>query len=294
MLLQRTTLLAALVLFGSLGGASADEIVIDGVLGLAPSCNGAGIAIWVPLQSGEMISGVTWYNNDSTHGFPSILVVDGEPGVPARTEDAIAVAENVSGPTGGWGQCDFSQPVATLTSGIYVIFGLPGDADFVGAGNGPGFGFVRGGEEVTCWATAGEEWDSFAPAVRVAIEPIVNANKGGNVLVLGGEGADSNEQDGGDLALPTSFGALTASPNPFNPQTEISFTIDSGREVHLAVFDLRGRLVKVLLDEDRAPGLHSAIWNGRDDSGRAQPSGVYLAVMRAGAEHSMKRLTLVQ
>jgi len=293
MKLRMMTYVTALVLLASLGGAIAEEVAIDGVLGLAPSCEGVGIALWVPLESGEVISGVTWYNNDSAHGFPSVLVVDGEPGVPARTADAVAVAENVSGSTLGWSQCDFTQPVATLTSGIYVIFMLPGDVDFVGDGDGPGFGFVRGGEETTCWATSQDEWDSIASDLHVAIEPIVSANKGGNVLVLG-EGADGSGGQERDLEPVFSFGTLTAAPNPFNPQTEISFRLDADSDAHLAVFDLRGRLVKVLLDENMASGLHSVTWDGRDGSGRVQPSGVYFTVLRAGATHSMKRLTLVQ
>ncbi len=74
------------------------------------------------------------------------------------------------------------------------------------------------------------------------------------------------------------------SPNPFNPVTTIEYQIASGSSdrVTLKVFDLRGAVVKTLVDRVESPGMHSVIWNGRDDSGNTVSSGVYIYQIKAG------------
>jgi hypothetical protein len=66
-------------------------------------------------------------------------------------------------------------------------------------------------------------------------------------------------------------------PNPFNPLTTISFSLPRESLVSLRVFDLRGRLVRTLLDEQRAAGVHTVIWDGRDQGGGRVASGPYVA-----------------
>ena len=64
-------------------------------------------------------------------------------------------------------------------------------------------------------------------------------------------------------------------PNPFNPSTKIAFDLPHSTRVTINVYSADGRLVRNLLDETRAAGSHSVIWNGRDNAGRAQASGTY-------------------
>jgi len=70
-----------------------------------------------------------------------------------------------------------------------------------------------------------------------------------------------------------------ASPNPFNPQTTIRFSLAREQAVKLAVFDLSGRRIVSLVDEVVPAGHHPVVWNGRDAAGQEVPSGVYLAHM---------------
>ena len=72
-----------------------------------------------------------------------------------------------------------------------------------------------------------------------------------------------------------SFVLSQNSPNPFNPQTTISFTLAKQGHVSLNVYDRAGRLVKKLVNDNLAATQHSVIWNGRDDFGRPVSSGVY-------------------
>jgi predicted dienelactone hydrolase len=87
---------------------------------------------------------------------------------------------------------------------------------------------------------------------------------------------------------------LQAGPNPFNPGTTVAYSLPVGGSVCLQLFDLRGRLVRVLVAEVQAAGSHAAQWDGRDDDGREQPSGVYLARIEAGGQAMVRRLTLVR
>jgi len=64
-------------------------------------------------------------------------------------------------------------------------------------------------------------------------------------------------------------------PNPFNPETSISFSIPEESKVELSVFNIKGQKVKTLTNEKFYPGNHSVIWSGVDDSAEPVTSGVY-------------------
>jgi hypothetical protein len=92
---------------------------------------------------------------------------------------------------------------------------------------------------------------------------------------------------GGDASLepppqgaPDRTGLRPGRPNPFNPATTISYTVDRPMHVRLAVYDPSGRLVAVLVDAATEPGeVHEATWRGLDAEGRAVSSGVYFVRM---------------
>jgi hypothetical protein len=83
-------------------------------------------------------------------------------------------------------------------------------------------------------------------------------------------------------------------PNPFHPATEIAFTLPSPATVEIAVFDVRGRLVRRLLEGERGPGEHHVLWNGRDEAGREAAGGVYICRMTAGATVESMRMVLMR
>ncbi len=68
---------------------------------------------------------------------------------------------------------------------------------------------------------------------------------------------------------------LGNNPNPFNPLTRISFRLADETRVKLQVYDLHGHLVRTLADENLPAGLNSLEWDGRDEDGRAMPSGAF-------------------
>ncbi len=77
--------------------------------------------------------------------------------------------------------------------------------------------------------------------------------------------------------LPSPRRPLVATPNPFNPTTEISFSLSASTHAVLNIYDVNGSLVRVLHEGTLAAGQHRLSWDGRNNSGGTQPSGVYLA-----------------
>ena len=81
---------------------------------------------------------------------------------------------------------------------------------------------------------------------------------------------------------------LGARPNPFNPQTTVAFELARAGRARLGLFDLRGRLVRELVNGDLPAGPHEVRWDGRDEAGReAACSGVYLC--RPGSRPRWRR-----
>jgi len=71
------------------------------------------------------------------------------------------------------------------------------------------------------------------------------------------------------------FALLPIRPNPFQAQASITFHNAKAGPMHVAVFDLRGRLVNNLVNESLPPGAHTVTWDGRDTSGRSVAAGTY-------------------
>jgi len=64
-------------------------------------------------------------------------------------------------------------------------------------------------------------------------------------------------------------------PNPFNPITNIKFSLKTDSKVSLIIYNIRGQKVRTLVNDNLQAGYHSIVWNGRDDSGKNVSSGVY-------------------
>ncbi|MGE5313237.1 MAG: family 10 glycosylhydrolase [Acidobacteriota bacterium] len=88
-------------------------------------------------------------------------------------------------------------------------------------------------------------------------------------------------------ASPTEFSLGQNYPNPFNPETSIGFTVSAPRFVHLAVYDVLGREVSVLVNEHMQPGTYRMRWNGS-----GLPSGIYFYRMNAGNFNEVKKMLL--
>jgi len=89
--------------------------------------------------------------------------------------------------------------------------------------------------------------------------------------------------------------AVSAHPNPFNPRTTIAFDLPRATAVSLAVFDVHGQLVRVLLESTPyAAGRHQQVWDGRDALGKTAASGIYFYRFTAGRERRVGKMTMLK
>jgi hypothetical protein len=83
-------------------------------------------------------------------------------------------------------------------------------------------------------------------------------------------------------------------PNPFNPSTRIEFNLPRPGHLGLKIFNLRGELVKTLIDEERPAGSDHITWDGLDDNGSGVSSGVYFYEARTAGEVVLGKMALVR
>lgn len=96
-------------------------------------------------------------------------------------------------------------------------------------------------------------------------------------------------------AAPTTVTALSPpQPNPFNPQTQIRFSLGEPGSVELVIYDLRGQKVRTLVDGEMPAGPHAVDWAGTDQQGRGVSSGLYLLRMKAGGLQLTQKLQLLR
>jgi hypothetical protein len=93
-----------------------------------------------------------------------------------------------------------------------------------------------------------------------------------------------------DADIPTDFVLEQNYPNPFNPTTTISFSLPSAQQVSLNVYDITGRQVATLMNNERRPaGQNSAVFNAAGLS-----SGVYFYILQAGSNRLTQKMTLIK
>lgn len=104
-------------------------------------------------------------------------------------------------------------------------------------------------------------------------------------------------QGTGDFKIKTGGGSAVsafASPNPFNPETAVNYTVRNNGVVSIRIYSLDGRLVKTLLNGYATAGSHEIRWNGRDNDGHLAPSGMYFVKTESGADRAIFKLSLLK
>ncbi|MCF7857851.1 MAG: S8 family serine peptidase [Candidatus Cloacimonetes bacterium] len=83
-------------------------------------------------------------------------------------------------------------------------------------------------------------------------------------------------------------------PNPFNPETYISYSVKEPGFVNLKIYNTRGQLVKTLVSESKLEGVHYVTWNGSDNSNKAVSSGIYFYKMDTKNYSSTRKMILLK
>ena len=182
-------------------------------------------------------------------------------------------------------------PTVDLGLSVYEADGFYlGKSDVYDDGiTGPAISWESGPGEVesVTFVVGDHDWYAFAvwkvDASDRADSTVVN-------MLITDLGVSATEEQ----ELPAAIRLAGVYPNPLNPQTTVAFELNTPQRVKLEVFDLRGRLVRVLTEESLPAGRHERTWQGRDTKGRGVASGVYVIRMTAGRTTEMTRVSLLK
>jgi hypothetical protein len=106
---------------------------------------------------------------------------------------------------------------------------------------------------------------------------------------------------------------LRSYPNPFNPATTIQFAMVAGEgratdyglvlsdvegqrttDISLKIYNIRGQLVRTLVNAEMMPGRYRVVWDGRDDRGKEVASGIYFCKLTAGSRCLVRKMILLK
>jgi flagellar hook assembly protein FlgD len=95
-----------------------------------------------------------------------------------------------------------------------------------------------------------------------------------------------------DIPLVTQLNTIY--PNPFNPITNISYSLAEDQKVNITVYNARGAKVKTLENSLKTVGKHSVVWKGNDSSGNIVASGIYFLKFQTNTKQTTKKLLLIK
>jgi hypothetical protein len=91
------------------------------------------------------------------------------------------------------------------------------------------------------------------------------------------------------------FQLLQNYPNPFNPTTKINYQLPASSFISLKIYDILGREIITLVNEEQAAGLHAVQWNGNNSTGLKVGSGVYFYQLKGSTGFgSSKKMTVLE
>ncbi len=97
-----------------------------------------------------------------------------------------------------------------------------------------------------------------------------------------------------DSVLPVLSGKVSNYPNPFNPNTTISLALAKDSDVTVRIYNVKGQVIKNLLNGKVKAGSHTLQWNGTDDNGSPVSSGIYLVKLQGEGFASSRKMTLMK
>ena len=217
--------------------------------------------------------------------FSEVLESDTRPMTAARTATVVATVTDGGTPVAG-----VEIALARSVSGRTVHYLWRGVTN------------ASGTVEIEVTAHAPQFWRTGATGhyLAKATDPVsgeaigswssvpINGGKENVVSLPIGERADVATGDALVMAL------APASPNPFNPTTQILYQIAEPGDVRLTIYNLLGQQVRTLVQSYQPAGRHRAIWHGKDDLGRAVSSGVYIYRIRSGDLTATRKMILLK
>jgi hypothetical protein len=97
-----------------------------------------------------------------------------------------------------------------------------------------------------------------------------------------------------DAYVPITATRISNYPNPFNPMTNISFSLSKDSKVNVQIYNIKGQSIKSLLSNNLKSGSHSLKWDGTDNEGKQVTSGIYLIKLQGEGFQKSHKITLMK
>ena len=169
-----------------------------------------------------------------------------------------------------------------------------GTADFLVASS------VVDGRLRIAFAGAESVSEGAGAILRIPIEPLPNVTPSAHPFELeettlnGGTTSVEIVDDPTTFVLPDDYTLWQNWPNPFNPETQIRYSLPQESFVELIVYDLIGQTVRTLVFDYQQRGSYTLTWDGRDHSGYAAAAGIYLYSLRVGDVIQTRKMALIR
>jgi photosystem II stability/assembly factor-like uncharacterized protein len=155
--------------------------------------------------------------------------------------------------------------------------------------------FVADNSNIYCTANSGAEWIQQQSPVAANLSKVYFINENTGWIAAGSQGILKTTNGGisgiqkVSSEIPSEFSLSQNYPNPFNPATNIKFQIPKTTSVKMLIFDMLGREVETLVNEQLKPGTYQADWNAS-----IYPSGVYFYKLIADGYVETKKMILIK
>ena len=113
-----------------------------------------------------------------------------------------------------------------------------------------------------------------------------------NTLVMLPTGDDVSLAD--VTVMPEKFTLHQNYPNPFNPVTTLRYDLPENGNVNITIYDMLGRQVKTLINQNQDAGYRSVVWNATNNYGEPVSAGIYLYHIQAGEDMQTKKMVLLK
>jgi hypothetical protein len=280
-------------------GVTGDVVLVDDGTGTVtdacePIINGGAVAGKIALidrgscsfvskaQEAEAVGAIGVIIANNVAGATPITLGGSDPGiaipvVSVTLDDGNAIKAQLGTGVNATLQLDTNQAAGTDTAGRVKLY-APDP--------------YEGGSSIS-------HWDVTA-LPNLLMEPAINDNLSSDVDLTLAHFADIGWLDelgtgvNGEPAPSRDVALLSNYPNPFNPSTRIRYELASTQTVELAIFDVRGRLVRSLHTGTKTQGLHETPWDGIDKRGTAVASGVYYVRLVGERETMTRKIVLLK
>ena len=132
----------------------------------------------------------------------------------------------------------------------------------------------------------------------ITIDQVISWNNGDGVsLAYYGSAPDMGTYEyrpvGVEERRPESFALCSTHPNPFNSKTTINYSVVKSGHVELKIYSISGQLVRTLVDGWKKAGIHSIMWDGKDDKGKRVASGIYLCCVKSRSFRKISEICII-